>query len=194
MGWFDVQSETETTTSGRKIHHTKSAVRRRRASTRKRWLKRLGALALLGVAAKTLHAPKKQNDAPQTVDEYADLVNALKNIDVSQLAVQRTADADAVNGLKHVHPQDVPPNPVMKSALNSVGPTLLGYVASTYVKQGRNKIAANRAKLNLAHEVLRNQMQSQLLDNKIFFLTEKNNVERNLQKLADEGVKYFSSL
>ena len=29
MGWFDVQSESETTKSGRRVHHTKSAVRRR---------------------------------------------------------------------------------------------------------------------------------------------------------------------
>ena len=51
MGWFDVQSETVTTKSGRKMHHTKSAVRKRRWSTRKRWLKRLGKAALAGVAA-----------------------------------------------------------------------------------------------------------------------------------------------
>jgi hypothetical protein len=59
MGWFDVKSETVTTKSGRKKHNTKSAVRKRRWSTRKKWLKRLGALALVGVAAKTLHARGK---------------------------------------------------------------------------------------------------------------------------------------
>lgn len=52
MGWFNnTESESETTKSGRRVHHTKSAVRRRRASTRRKWRNRVLAVGALGAAA-----------------------------------------------------------------------------------------------------------------------------------------------
>ena len=66
MGWVKTESETETTKSGRKIHHTKSAVRKRRWNTRKKWLKRL---ALAGVGAHVLYDAHKNGKG--NADNYA---------------------------------------------------------------------------------------------------------------------------
>jgi uncharacterized protein YneF (UPF0154 family) len=76
MGWFDVQSETVTTKSGRKMHHTKSAVRKRRWSTRKKWLKRLGKAALAGVAAVGLktYINHLKHKSPEVNEEALDML------------------------------------------------------------------------------------------------------------------------
>ena len=68
MKWFDVQSESETTKSGRKVHHTKSAVRRRRASTRKRWMTNLKKAGLAAVGA---HALYKAHHAGVNAQHYS---------------------------------------------------------------------------------------------------------------------------